>query len=1392
MENIIKDNSGSRQGLSDSRVIRALNSQCFSDMDSRNQGSLQLESENKNRVEKREGILNLGLSSGVLDSMTRDIISTEALASFTNATPTNYRVAQACDRCRSKKTRCDGKRPHCSQCASVGFECRISDKLSRRAFPRGYTETLEDRVRKLETENRRLLALCDLKEEQLRLVSRYGGGVSQGLENGKFSSDERKVFEDEKTTSEEEEILRQMAKSDGGSLRVSTVNLFLLNKTTAMSEDPQNTPSDYHIKEIQPQMHISQQQDYEGLRPGKEIQESFRAELKDQSQISSLHGDLSMKNDCRRQPRKNVAFCNVVSTHLPTNINDFTSVPFEQGSTLEPLAVKALNSTSSHEESSQLATLVALSVPSTTEEVLFVPQLLAKIGQVHGFTSKQCLYTASALASLKEILPRQSSPDLDLIRSKSLWEIDDMNTFLANCLRFDFNTKPFFKNGRLPRERLVLYEIEEMISIFFKQWYPLIPIFERSEFNRYWDKFKKNVGMPEFFTSGETLFDKRHRSISYKIFSCLLTVIVQMGLITKVKSEKLERGNRLNNLLQYYDCFIRQFTSNPYFSSNSTSIQSLQFLSLLLFYFLNVGHVNGIYELRSKVVSLSHQLRLYRCPSTVLSCDGSTVSKAQQEEHLILFWGIYDLDVFSSLQLGVPRFFKDQEIEGMLPASLEDNRQINSLGEVVSLKGRILPFSLCIMRYSRVLGNILDSIFKRGLIVSITKDVALLHENSLDNWRHSLPSNMKFHIEVNGTIRMDEFNQLKKDYMSGLNNNVMKEEKFIAILLYFLAKAMIQLPAVANRPPLDDIDFEHDKIQYDRHHGSSSSYISFQQAINTFLYVLNSLKTTHIPFPINMSHTKTRFGLFSARDSLEYIKGGTLFQDNKVLLLDLIKGLEVDRKLGIPGTISWHSLKLFDMAICLILQPPNCKRESQDKLIQKKIKYYDKIIDNFFTFNPVMFNNMILPNQGRQQLFTHDKKSKNLESKRKPIENKPSLPVYEKVKLENDATNTLNSHSNLTTANSYEPQSLSNSVTSTILEDNLTNDPRIELKPSAQNCLSNYITEAFQLDPVLQVAPFSNTEFTSFHNTNSYTSENNLKPCTAASTATSTITAETDSFLWTNDVLIPNELGMSSVLTMAGLAHGKVPSLVNLNVKDGLFKVPSNGDLLKDYYDGMSSNQLFSSFFDGVSSSNTKNTQQTNISNANQNGHMEPLKAPNINDDSKQLQGYEYVVDDSLGLQSSLEISQKLSGVDSIVLSTEPERSANLQGSNLHYFTKDPKFDVLQNFMTNTCPPQVALANSENQVFMNNLPSPQKPASPVTQLSSVPNIYDRVESSYPSTQSFIQDEAVIPVKKRLLQRPCQNWNSSKPADLQDSHSQIQDSAINTRNGSDTIENIFDY
>ena len=98
------------------------------------------------------------------------------------------RIAQACDRCRSKKIRCDGNRPCCTQCANVGFECKTSDKLSRRAFPRGYTESLEERVRALEAEVRELKDLVDEKDEKLDMLSKMHSNRQSSMSPSSGSS----------------------------------------------------------------------------------------------------------------------------------------------------------------------------------------------------------------------------------------------------------------------------------------------------------------------------------------------------------------------------------------------------------------------------------------------------------------------------------------------------------------------------------------------------------------------------------------------------------------------------------------------------------------------------------------------------------------------------------------------------------------------------------------------------------------------------------------------------------------------------------------------------------------------------------------------------------------------------------------------------------------------------------------------------------------------------------------------------------------------------------------------------------------------------------------------------------------------------------------------------
>lgn len=91
------------------------------------------------------------------------------------------RTSQACDRCRIKKIKCDGLLPSCSNCLKIGYNCKISDKLTRRAFPRGYTENLERNLIELELQ-------LSAKDDELNRLKKNNGieDINNDLSNNFF------------------------------------------------------------------------------------------------------------------------------------------------------------------------------------------------------------------------------------------------------------------------------------------------------------------------------------------------------------------------------------------------------------------------------------------------------------------------------------------------------------------------------------------------------------------------------------------------------------------------------------------------------------------------------------------------------------------------------------------------------------------------------------------------------------------------------------------------------------------------------------------------------------------------------------------------------------------------------------------------------------------------------------------------------------------------------------------------------------------------------------------------------------------------------------------------------------------------------------------------------
>ncbi|KAJ7155420.1 fungal-specific transcription factor domain-containing protein [Mycena crocata] len=77
--------------------------------------------------------------------------------------------ARACDICRRKKIRCDGAQlapgSRCSNCIAYGFDCSYVEAAKKRGPPKGYVESMEIRVEKIERLLQTLIPEVDLAQE---------------------------------------------------------------------------------------------------------------------------------------------------------------------------------------------------------------------------------------------------------------------------------------------------------------------------------------------------------------------------------------------------------------------------------------------------------------------------------------------------------------------------------------------------------------------------------------------------------------------------------------------------------------------------------------------------------------------------------------------------------------------------------------------------------------------------------------------------------------------------------------------------------------------------------------------------------------------------------------------------------------------------------------------------------------------------------------------------------------------------------------------------------------------------------------------------------------------------------------------------------------------------
>lgn len=790
------------------------------------------------------------------------------------------RVSVACDRCRKKKIRCfyddDDKdlKPResrqCANCKAVGLECIFTDKLARKAFPRGYTESLEERVRELEFENKKLQKLLSLKTTS-------SGSSGQVTSPGSIDS----VINDDNSSSGKSSRTPQSNSKSPSNIPLNNENLTRFNqqhRKELLSSNGQN-------KESLGCGHLGHLHD-DSCNCG------YAHSIHDRpvsiaGSVDVDHGELSDDNISlysvgASEPATYTAGADDLRRRYGFN-------SFEQVNAPGAAAAISLQNKLRTKNFMNLANLIAASIPRSTEETLFIPTLLAKIVNVHGFNSKAPYLTARSIALLKELSNDGDKYDQFPVTFKG---VDFHNLKKEESIQF-------FRTLNLPN----YLNLDLCVSVFFDTWNTIIPVLNKEIFMNNYIKFGKSREK-NFEDGGMVGFEK---------FGELLVIITALVLLSHERNNSSKSKNKKESsnteILQFYDHMIKQFISSNL--TSICSISSLQMVTIELLYCLTTGELNTSYELRGRMVTMSQQLRLQRCPAAVLGYNGSNVSELQQGERRILFWCSYSLDAFSAFILGVPRLFKDYEIECALPSSSSsdkenkdsDTNMITFNNIKLSLVGKVCDSALSVMRYSRILGTIVDNIFKRNdsnlKKPSTDEYTCLMMENMLDSWRRTIPPTVSFsRLDVDGNL---------SDY------DKMNNTQLTLLYLYYQAKALIYMPLMASESQSSK---------------SSPAFISIQQATTAILTITKVLNSSghsfyYLPLPMNLPRQKARFALLAAKGALEFTRGGALFQEAKSLIASAIQDLKEENEIQMLGCLSVDCCTCLERAVDAILSQPH-------------------------------------------------------------------------------------------------------------------------------------------------------------------------------------------------------------------------------------------------------------------------------------------------------------------------------------------------------------------------------------------------------------------------------------------------------------------------------------
>lgn len=784
---------------------------------------------------------------------------------------------QSCDRCRSKKIKCTYDKKNlkqCTNCKNAFLECRNDDKLLRRSSPRGYTELLEETCRNLELEVQRM------KELNTFIVNNSNMTIAQCSQPNKEIIQKENIKSENKTNNLETGFFKVAVK---------------------------NEPTNENIINGESDSSLDLNQDFY-----QKMDQSNGCDSNETTRKSSLiHNKSNTSLDIKDPPALTASKILKQNQDTPGMFN------------IVPL-------------------LVSLASPRSTTEVLFCTQLIAKIGLNFGFLNRECLYTSKLLSSLKddfESLEQEPFAEYDYNnigkKISANVDLDDINEFVSlfeylfNIEDFEFIAKKNHNfNNKINLRLLTFDEIESFINIYFEKWSSIVPIFLKNEFLKTFHKFKMDFLNYQSKMSKKGVNQKTPNT--YKTFMLKLLVMVQMGLLSKNKS---------SHKIQY---IIKKMIMNPFFRANNTSLSNLQFLTICLHLIATTSpKEQSLYQLRSTTCMMVQQLRLQRCPQSIVNSNGHQSDIVHRRTRRLLYWSNHILDCMVSFQLGVPRLIKDEDCEVLLPF---DEPLLTGQDSKVVVVG------LEILKLGRILGGVLDGLFKK--FNSSEKTIELRkQELLLEAWLLQLPERLKFKMNPEGNVNR-EFLEDLLDSDSELGYGV-----FNLVFVYFFCKSMIHLTLVSiGDNSNSEVNLKEAQIQKDGSNQRIGEGIISQNKIPSYLKLFQYTETMlqlismsmrrgfKITIPMFIPNLSVIFALLGLERALEYKKSCELFLQYRKLVEVIIeqlvayKTMDVCKNpLGTVGSLSWYTLKLFDITLSLLLMVNTKEAKETDEYFKKRV-----------------------------------------------------------------------------------------------------------------------------------------------------------------------------------------------------------------------------------------------------------------------------------------------------------------------------------------------------------------------------------------------------------------------------------------------------------------------